>query len=138
MQKFIIVFAITYYAQLVISQNACPEYHKDYKGGDISINGTLGAFSALECQEKCQENDLCRFWTWGTASHPNINVSNICYLKNIKNNVTENNFTISGPKNCQGINVMIQSQLPSVCFFRCRLKGVRSQSGMGNWCGRLQ
>ena len=113
MQKLKVVFAITYFAQLVISSSACPEYHKDYNGGDISENGIIGAFSAAECQEKCQGNDLCKFWTWGTTSHPNINISNICYLKSEKNIVTENNFTISGPKNCEGICVMLQ------CCLRC-------------------
>ena len=99
---------MTYFAQLLISSSACPEYHEDYKGEDITVNGTLRAFSASQCQEKCQENDLCKFWTWGTATHPNISISNICYLKSKKNKVEKNHFTISGPKYCRGINIMVQ------------------------------
>ena len=105
MQKLKVFFAMTYYAQIVISSNACPEFHQDFKGGDISNHGVIGASSALECQKRCQENNLCSFWTWGTASHPNITISNICYLKSEKKKVEKNSFAISGPKNCQGIYI---------------------------------
>ena len=54
--------------------------------------------SAEKCQQKCQENPECMFFTWNSDK-------NQCILKSEKRNVRSNcgkqcEGKVSGPKNC--------------------------------------
>ena len=62
--------------------------------------------SALECQQKCQENQKCEYFTWNSGLGPgrwNRNNGNTCWLKKDKGAVRRSNKEsgkISGPKEC--------------------------------------
>ena len=52
---------------------------------------------AKSCQDFCQKNPTCKFWTWNEKDYK-------CFLKNITNNESPRTVTnpgvISGPKYC--------------------------------------
>jgi len=90
----------------------CLEENTHYKGGAIQKPGKKyrlkNITSAEECQQKCQENDKCEFFTWnsGTGSGRwNKKMKNTCWLKKeIKNYLKDCgrrcDGRVSGPKFC--------------------------------------
>ena len=67
-------------------------------GYDVnSISGTNHeAFSAKECQFKCQEKDSCEIFTF-------IESEMNCYLRYAKQNKFIQKGVISGPRSCEGM-----------------------------------
>merc|ERR1711936_769331 len=87
--KCITMLFIFLIIQSSLSEN-CFEYGIDYLGFDISDGHYVSTISAQDCQEKCQLNSECNFWTWDPTYH------NACWLKTDKNNEM-----VSGPKFCE-------------------------------------
>ena len=67
------------------------------KGVDYSENDLI-SFNNIDtpegCQEKCQENVKCKFWTYFTGD------DGICWLKSSKRDKAGRKNRISGPKYC--------------------------------------
>ena len=64
--------------------------------------------SATECQQKCQENSDCLFFTWNSGTGGgswNTKMKNTCWLKKEKDEVEKDcgrncAGRVSGPKDC--------------------------------------
>jgi len=90
----------------------CLEEGTHYVGGDIKEPAKKYRLknieSATECQQKCQENPDCLFFTWnsGTAGGSwNTKMKNTCWLKKEKDEVLKDcgircAGRVSGPKDC--------------------------------------
>lgn len=75
----------------------CFDRNLDYHGGDILIVPSFET-NAYLCQERCQKNEECRFFTFQT-----IEGGGHCFLKNAKNSPPRDCPTCtSGPKLCPG------------------------------------
>ena len=114
--RFEVIFQLLFF--LIIDQfdlfisTDCLEENTHYKGGAIQKPGKKyrlkNITSAEECQQKCQENDKCEFFTWnsGTGSGRwNKKMKNTCWLKKeIKNYLKDCgrrcDGRVSGPKFC--------------------------------------
>ena len=68
----------------------------DYLGNDISDGHYVSTSSAAGCQQECQHNSACNFWTWDPSYHT------ACWMKTAKTEVVSNSNVISGPKYCDG------------------------------------
>ena len=74
----------------------CYEYNIDYPGNDIG--SCLTDKTIKECQEECQKNAQCRFWT-------SVGKGGCC-LKTSKGTRTKKGDTVSGPRTCGKINLL--------------------------------
>jgi hypothetical protein len=75
----------------------CTEDKMDYKGLDLRYHNTD---SAKKCQDKCNSDFSCRFWTW-VKKIENLNDTN-CFLKDSITNRIPNELTVSGIRNRNG------------------------------------
>ena len=80
----------------------CFEYDQDSYGHDIHkgavTNAQKGVASAAACQELCNKNADCNYFTYGSTIH-----SGHCWLKSKKaKTLTAKTGLISGPKTCVG------------------------------------
>merc|ERR1719510_1106590 len=78
----------------------CFEYDQDSYGHDIHkgavTNAQKGVASAAACQELCNKNADCNYFTYGSTLHPGH-----CWLKSKKaKTLTAKTGLISGPKTC--------------------------------------
>jgi hypothetical protein len=72
----------------------CLDEKVSFQGNDISDQQTSSEFS---CQQKCQENALCKFWTWSSENKK-------CFLQD-QNALHERKVDsdyISGTPTCPG------------------------------------
>lgn len=91
-----------------LKDDHCFRKNWDYEGNDIKsifVEASIWVKSAAECQQLCQQENLCFYWTWvskGKGADAAGQLGNFCYLKN--NQATEKGRTltgfISGPKDC--------------------------------------
>ena len=80
--------------------------------------------SATECQQKCQENPDCLFFTWNSGTGGgswNTKMKNTCWLKKEKDEVEKDcgircTGRVSGPKDC-GKKIMISFFIQNMFFF---------------------
>jgi len=63
----------------------------DFPGNDIS-HGRSYQQSWQDCDEHCQHNPVCKYWTWGGSFY--------CFLKSSDKNKVDMNGLISGSKGC--------------------------------------
>ena len=103
---FICIILIIFLAQ------GCLEENTHFKGGAIQTPGIRyrlkNVLSAVECQQKCQQNPECLFFTWNSGTGPgrwNQRMKNTCWLKKSKVNVMRDcgrscTGRVSGPKDC--------------------------------------
>ena len=75
---------------LVFSGEDCFDHKIDYF--ENGIGQPLQAANPSDCQEKCQKNADCSFWTFLSGKS--------CLLKTSDGGAKRNNLAISGPKNC--------------------------------------
>ena len=59
--------------------------------------------SAEKCQEHCQNNDNCFFWTYFDPTYKGDEGANMCYLKARKGTVKSKELATSGAKTCGGM-----------------------------------
>ena len=90
------VMAIFFHICYSFGHQSCFENGKDYPGSDIYQNG-FWTSTADQCQELCQNNDSCEFWTWLLDYDGK---DGLCYMKYSKGQVVNENKAISGPKYC--------------------------------------
>ena len=73
------------------------ENGKKYIGDDL--NTLYQILNAQKCQEKCQIDSACSYWTWELYNW-DLKKHDVCWKKSSKNNVENNAYTISGETNC--------------------------------------
>ena len=88
----------------------CFDNDAQYKGEAVKKPGKkyklTNILSALDCQQKCQENPKCEYFTWNSGTGPgrwNKKNENTCWLKKNKGNVRrsiKDAGKISGKKEC--------------------------------------
>jgi len=88
----------------------CFDNDAQYKGEAVKKPGKkyklTNILSALDCQQKCQENPKCEYFTWNAGTGPgrwNKKNKNTCWLKKNKGNVrrsSKDSGKISGKKEC--------------------------------------
>ncbi len=69
----------------------------DYKGLDLRYHNTD---SSKKCQDECNSDSSCRFWTWLNKIEK-VNNTN-CFLKDSITNRIPNELTVSGIRNGNG------------------------------------
>ena len=85
---------IPLYFMYLVCQQDCSEADTDYTGFDVEEGIYTSEISALACQEKCQDNIYCAYWTWDTT------YKNACWKKTDKGPVNPASGLTSGPKFC--------------------------------------
>ena len=82
----------------IVSSPVCYQY-KEYIGHDIT--SYKGIKNPHECQEKCQTNIECKFWSWIDTEEPGAEQ---CWIKEYiiseKGHGSQGQTVISGPKLC--------------------------------------
>ena len=68
-----------------------------YYGNNIANPSPVA--TPVDCQVRCQQNDECKYWTYG-HNHGNAWFAGKCFIKNARSNVQQNSAFTSGPKNC--------------------------------------
>ena len=73
----------------------CSQINVDYHGHDIAPKPST-TLNALECQAQCQNDEMCRFWTYRSTTQQ-------CWVK--RSNITKRSSAgaISGPRSCNGL-----------------------------------
>merc|ERR1712018_1048295 len=94
----------------VVCEQPCYDVDANFKGKAVVEPGKDNVLtnikSAYECQQKCQWDPRCEYFTWNSGSGPgrwNKNNKNTCWLKRNKGKVMRRNKDsgkISGPKKC--------------------------------------
>ena len=74
----------------LVSGEDCFDHKIEYFGN--GIGQPLQAANPSDCQEKCQKNAECSFWTFLSGES--------CQLKTSDGGAKRNNLAISGPKTC--------------------------------------
>ena len=74
-----------------------------YKNNSIQAFNDDNLGSAKKCQEHCQNNDNCFFWTYFDPTYKGDEGANMCYLKAKKGAVTNKKLATSGAKKCGGM-----------------------------------
>ena len=87
-----------YHYNTFILTESCFEENIVYFDNDLETK--LDAEDHFECQQLCQVNEKCEFWTWQTSKKK-------CYLKD-KKNPQPRDERISGPKECPKIDSTIK------------------------------
>ena len=82
----------------------CFDENIDYESGSIATQTVMKAKTAQECQILCQKLPECFLWTWAKPEHQ---TPLACYLKNEIERKMFNSATISGPKMCDGIVILL-------------------------------
>ena len=75
---------------------SCFETDIDFYGYDLE--GPSGINNPKECQEYCQNNHLCNFWTYRASS-------TICYQKTADLGRKSSQGAVSGPKFCSKLKL---------------------------------
>ena len=70
----------------------------DYTGDTIEDLNDQALESAMKCQEHCERDDRCSFWTY---LHHNYRGANMCHLKEEKKTWMDKRNATSGPKLCR-------------------------------------
>ena len=73
----------------------CFDHGIDYFGNDLNPGQFISTDTAFDCQENCQKNSVCHFWTWS----PKFNKA--CWMKSGKGQVRPDPDVISGPSHCE-------------------------------------
>ena len=94
----------------------------DYLGNDISDGHYVSTSSAAGCQQECQTNSACNFWTWDPSYHT------ACWMKTAKTQTASNSALVSGPKYCDGEQTTAEPSSPD--SIRARLSLQRKMDGI--------
>ena len=90
-------FFINYSSNL---KNLCYEENTAYYGNNLIYGHENPKKSRMDCQQSCQFNLNCNFWTFRKPAHRGT--LGLCYLKTKRENVSNNvSSYVSGSKNCQ-------------------------------------
>ena len=85
----------------------CYEKNTDYcckSNNSIDAINDENLGSAKKCQEHCQNNDNCFFWTYFDPAYKGDEGANMCYLRAKKGAVKSIEHATSGAKKCEGMN----------------------------------
>ena len=103
-------------------KNLCYEENTAYYGNNLIYGHENPKKSRMDCQQSCQFNLNCNFWTFRKPDHRGS--LGLCYLKTKRENVSNNvSSYVSGSKNCQlpewtGRISKFDIILKKTCFFR--------------------
>ena len=83
-----------------ISELRCVEKDRDFSGNEIQsgVANILDVASWDDCQEHCQNEQECMFWTFGQSS-------GTCLLQTSDSRRRRQTGSKSGPKKCPGMNL---------------------------------
>ena len=73
------------------------QHNAVYTGDTIEDLNDQALESAMKCQEHCERDDRCSFWTY---FHHNYIGANMCHLKEEKETWMNKRNATSGPKLC--------------------------------------
>ena len=89
----------------------CFEKNIDFYGNDIKF---VSGANPLTCQQECQQNDKCEFWTYDTSTG---GIGLNCWLKTKGDYRIQNSDRASGPKYCGKIEIKFFFQ--RLYIFKC-------------------
>ena len=72
----------------------------DYTGDTIEDLYDQALGSAMKCQEQCEKDERCSFWTYFHPNYKGDEGANMCYLKEAKVIWKNERNATSGPKLC--------------------------------------
>ena len=87
-------------------EDNCYQKNTDYccsNGNSVQALNDQDFGSAKKCQEHCQNNDNCFFWTYFDTAYKGNEGANMCYLKASKGTLKTKELATSGAKKCEGM-----------------------------------
>ena len=79
---------------LFLLDSDCFDTNIDFYGNSIIV---VSGVNPTTCQQECQQNEECKFWTYDTASN---GLGLNCWLKSKDDFKVQNSERTSGPKYC--------------------------------------
>ena len=80
---------------LLLLDSGCFDRNIDFYGNSVKI---VSGSNPTTCQQECQQNQNCKFWTYDTSSN---GIGLNCWLKNKDDFKLQKSERTSGPKYCR-------------------------------------